>query len=58
MLTYLYSVFSPAHTYVVTVVLAEAFCWEEAHPTLQWEQEGERNPRQMGAVYAAGVPKG
>lgn len=44
MLTYLYSVFSPAHTYVVTVVLAEAFSWEEALPTLRWEQEGERNP--------------
>lgn len=58
MLTYLYSVFSPAHTYVVTVVLAEVFCWEEAHPTLQWEQEGERNPQQMAAVCAAGVPKG
>lgn len=36
MLTHLSSVFSPADAHVVTVVLAEAFCWEEAHPTLQW----------------------
>lgn len=55
MLPHLYAVFCQADAHAVTVVLAEVFCWEEAPPALQWEQEGERNPQQMGA---AGVQKG
>lgn len=50
MLPHPHSVFSQADSPVVTVVLAEAFCWEEAHPAWQEEQEGARNPCQVGAV--------